>query len=205
MSKTILLVDMWIHTRHKEKAGIYISGIERVCNEELFYARKSGKFDIYLISSRRKEEFLTVLQKNVPELQQCKVLYMPKTAWWGKLLRFPLSVFSRLIQKSDWGCRYILSRCLPLITSSWTWGTKKLSDLPELKGKKVIYYSCFRSFHPSVMKDKNILKAATIHDIIPLRYFKFENCEYYGYLADFYILSKYSDFLFWVSKFTKNP
>jgi len=133
-----------------------------------------------------------------------RLLRLPHCAWWGRLLRAPVSLLSAVLLR----CGMVGSRkLLPFFTSwivfSWTWGFAPLGTLPELQGRRIICYSCFRFYPPAVLKDCSIFRCAMIHDVIPLRYPGFSAKEYFAYRTNFQTLSRFSELLFHVSRFTQ--
>lgn len=204
MPEIILFFDVSVHTRHHEQAGLVISGIERVCLEELKTIVQNDKFKLYLYSSRGDERYISYLIENLSFLKNTKIFQLPSYRIAASLLRKPVSLLVHLLERmGNLGCKHLLPPFLPFLIKLWSLGTIKVSSLPEFKNRKLICYSPFRAYPPCFYIDKNIRKAALIHDIIPLRYVPFPSREYWGYLIDFSLFARYSDLLFFMSKFTR--
>ena len=197
MPETILFFDVSIHVRHHEQAGLVISGIERVCLEELQAVVQDERFKLYLYSSRGNEEYIPNLIQNVSFLHNVEIFRLPQYRSLASLSRKPVSLLVYLLERTgNFGCKLLLPKLLPFLEKLWTWGMPTVSSLPEFKNRKLLCYTPFRAYPPCFYSDPTVRKSAMVNDIVPLRYIPFSSLEYWGFLIDFHIFARYSDFLF---------
>lgn len=204
MPETILFFDVSIHVRHHEQAGLVISGIERVCLEELQAVVQDERFVLYLYSSCGDEKYIPDLIRNVSFLRNAQIFRIPPYSFTADLVRKPVSLAVRALEHTgNFGCKILLPRLLPFLSSLWTFGLPTVSSLPEFQNHKLLCYSPFRAYPPCFYADPCVKKSAMINDIVPLQYTPFPALHYWGYLIDFYLFARYSDFLFFLSEFTE--
>jgi len=198
-TKDWLIVDVTPLLHAKERAGLVISGVERVLLEELRYFSKCPEWSLRLYGSPIKKRYIPALQKNLPFLANYPV-FDPNVSRFWRLIRLPwtflLKVSARLRPFCFGAWEKYLSK---IIVFFWYLRPSRNFTFPG----KAVFYSCFDAVAPEVASIRNLKKAVMIHDIYSFLRPDLADLRILPLLVLFLANERNADILFAVSEYTR--
>ena len=212
--KPILLFDVYVLLRHGERAGSELGGLERVCREELLGLLDTDRYEMVLCSSSGYEQpdcrdAFPALIRNMPELARCRILNPESISFVRRLCAAPLQLLTKLTVKAATSggdiCSSRLTAVALWLMDRFVERTAPRFEWPqEWQSRTILYYSVYRQFPAGLPRGKRIVRIATIHDLVPLRYP--DECSPYGRLTFLWMIRRIvreADHLLMVSRFTR--